>query len=185
MSSLFRRWTHVLAAVVIGAALLAGLFALGSWGAQAAGDKSADDKQADVVVQFDDSRTVIRPITFTTPISGLKALVQSGLQVGTAKTGFGEAVCSIEGVGCPVDDCFCDPNRFWNYTYWDGNAWQGYLSRRGFVRDQPDGGDRGLALGRVWRSADPCYTDAGRRSGIGVCGGTTGDHDRQLRQQCA
>ena len=39
---------------------------------------------------------------------------------------FGTSVCSIEGVGCPTDDCFCGGNTYWGYSYWDGSAWQGY-----------------------------------------------------------
>jgi hypothetical protein len=35
-------------------------------------------------------------------------------------------VCSINGVGCPANNCFCDPSRFWNYEYWDGSQWVGY-----------------------------------------------------------
>ena len=64
-------------------------------------------KSADVIVQFDDSDAVIRSIEFNDEISGLDALMLSGLEVVTTTTDFGPAVCSIEGVGCPADDCFC------------------------------------------------------------------------------
>lgn len=82
--------------------------------------------QADVIVQFDAHAHVVRTITFTQPISGLAALQWSGLQVVTTTTSFGPAVCSIAGIGCPAENCFCDPNRFWAYSYWDGRAWQSY-----------------------------------------------------------
>lgn len=82
--------------------------------------------QAAVIVQFDQQAHVVRTIAFTQPISGLVALQWSGLQVVTTTTSFGPAVCSIEGVGCPAENCFCDPNRFWAYNYWDGRAWQSY-----------------------------------------------------------
>jgi hypothetical protein len=82
---------------------------------------------AHVIVQFSDTETVGRPIDFTAPISGLKALELTGLEVVTQDFGWGIGVCSIEGVGCPQSNCFCDPNNFWNYSYWDGSAWQGYL----------------------------------------------------------
>lgn len=83
-------------------------------------------KQADVIVQVDDHAQLVRRLAFTQPISGLVALQWSGLQVVTTTTSFGPAVCSIAGVGCPATDCFCDANRFWAYTYWDGRAWQSY-----------------------------------------------------------
>ncbi|MBW7882029.1 MAG: hypothetical protein H3C34_05210 [Caldilineaceae bacterium] len=81
---------------------------------------------AAVVVQMDDSRSLVRLIDFSEPISGLAALTQSDLAVTLAETDFGPAVCAIEGVGCPSDDCFCDPDRFWAYSFWDGAAWQSY-----------------------------------------------------------
>lgn len=85
-----------------------------------------DSNHVDVIVQTDDQAQVIRQVTFTQPISGLQALQWSGLEVITTATSFGPAVCSIEGVGCPATNCFCDANRFWAYTYWDGHGWQSY-----------------------------------------------------------
>lgn len=85
-----------------------------------------ESKHADVIVQVDDQAQFIRRVTFTHPISGLQALQWSGLEVITTTTSFGPAVCSIEGVGCPATNCFCDANRFWAYTYWDGHVWQSY-----------------------------------------------------------
>lgn len=81
---------------------------------------------ATVVVQFDDQARMARNIEFAEPISGLRALELSGLEVVTVSTGFGPAVCSIEGVGCPAENCFCDASRYWGYAYWDGAAWQSY-----------------------------------------------------------
>lgn len=81
---------------------------------------------AAILVQFDDRRSVVREVTFDAAISGLEALQASGLDVTVAETSFGPAVCAIEGVGCPADDCFCNPDQFWNYSFWDGEAWQSY-----------------------------------------------------------
>ncbi len=73
-----------------------------------------------------DGGLLVRPITFTTPLSGLAALQASGLEVTVAETSFGPAVCAVAGVGCPADDCFCGGDNFWNYSAWDGEAWVGY-----------------------------------------------------------
>lgn len=82
---------------------------------------------AHIIVQSDGSTgTLVRPITFTGSISGIQALLSTGLSVTVADTGFGPAVCAIAGTGCPVDNCFCDPNRFWSYSSWDGTQWQPY-----------------------------------------------------------
>jgi hypothetical protein len=85
-----------------------------------------ESKQANIIVQLDDQALLAREINFSSPISGLKALALSGLDVVTTATNFGPAVCSIEGVGCPATNCFCDANRFWAYSYWDGSEWQSY-----------------------------------------------------------
>ena len=71
-------------------------------------------------------RSAVRWVDFTEPISGLAALEQSGLDITVADTSFGPAVCAIEGVGCPADNCFCDANRYWAYSYADGADWQSY-----------------------------------------------------------
>lgn len=81
---------------------------------------------AAIVVVQTDQGVVVRPITFTQPLSGLAALLATGLDVAVAESSFGPAVCAIEGVGCPADDCFCNANEFWNYAYAQGGAWQGY-----------------------------------------------------------
>lgn len=81
---------------------------------------------AAAVVQFAPGDTAVRTITFTAPISGIAALLRTGLDVTVAETSFGPAVCAIEGTGCPADDCFCDPARYWSYSSWDGSAWQPY-----------------------------------------------------------
>jgi hypothetical protein len=82
---------------------------------------------AHIVVQYAPTDQVVRSIQITNPISGLLALQSTGLEVVTHDFGGGFiAVCAINGVGCPADDCFCS-SKFWNYEYWDGSNWQGYL----------------------------------------------------------
>jgi len=85
-----------------------------------------DRAEAHIVVQVDDHAHVLRTIEFTQPISGLRALQLTGLEIVTTSTSFGDAVCSIEGVGCLATDCFCNNTKFWNYTYWHDGAWQSY-----------------------------------------------------------
>lgn len=83
--------------------------------------------KAHVIVQFGDHNLAARAINFTAPISGLRALELTGIPVVTASFGWGTAVCSIGGVGCPASDCFCGGSTFWGYKYWDGSAWQDYM----------------------------------------------------------
>jgi hypothetical protein len=83
--------------------------------------------RARVVVQTGAETRLIRAIDFTAPISGLKALELTGVAVVTHSFSFGDAVCSIDGVGCPAENCFCSSN-YWSYWYWggDGAGWQEY-----------------------------------------------------------
>jgi len=86
---------------------------------------AAAPNRASIIVQFDTQARLVRSIEFTEPISGLKALELTGVEIVTRSYSFGDAVCSIGGVGCPADDCFCSAN-YWSYWYWDGADWQGY-----------------------------------------------------------
>ncbi len=81
---------------------------------------------ADIVVQFNDERAIVRDVQFTAPISGLEALYLTGLNVITQDFGWGIAVCSIEGVGCPASDCFCGGSTYWGNKTWDGSTWNDY-----------------------------------------------------------
>ncbi len=83
-------------------------------------------EQTTLVVHLDDVRRVVRTLDFTEPISGLALLERTDLDVVKAEFDWGTAVCSIEGVGCPADDCFCQENAFWSYLFWDGDAWASY-----------------------------------------------------------
>ena len=90
------------------------------------GEHTGTVNMAAVVVQVDDQRSVVRWVDFTAPFSGIAALELAGLDVTVGETSFGPAVCAIEGVGCPVDNCFCNADLFWSYNFWDGAAGQGY-----------------------------------------------------------
>lgn len=112
-------------------------------------------RHADVVVQFGDHATVVRSIVFQTKkITGLQALELTGLDVVWIDTQFGPAVCSIDGVGMPADNCFGDPQgRYWGYNYWDGSAWQGYLAGAGDSKVK-NGAVEGWRFGNF---GDPVY----------------------------
>ncbi len=117
-----RGWHLRFILVILLTLLIAGLVWLPS-PTRAAPESSG---QAYLAVQFNDHDRLVRTINFSTTISGLDALLQSGLSVETKDYSWGTAVCSIEGVGCPPDDCFCGGSNFWNYEYWnfDSNSWE-------------------------------------------------------------
>ncbi len=119
-----RRWRLAGAPLVLGA-LLALLLMLPLSAQETTPAGATATQQAQVVVQVDAQAQLVRAITFTEAISGLKALELTGLEIVTRSYSFGDAVCSIAGVGCPAEDCFCSTN-YWSYWYWEGGAWQGY-----------------------------------------------------------
>ena len=79
----------------------------------------------DVVFQFGIGQEMVRGIYITEPISGIDALLATGLEIVTEDFGeYGVAVCAINGVGCmPPDPCFCQ-SESWNYRKWIENEWQ-------------------------------------------------------------
>ncbi len=115
-----RKWRVSLFITLIGVGL-----ALSTLSAMASVAAAADaPKDAQVVVQLEGTDVIARAITFTGEISGVTALELTGLDVKKQTFSWGAAVCSIEGVGCPVDDCFCGGNTFWSYSQSDSSAWQ-------------------------------------------------------------
>ena len=85
------------------------------------------DDPVTVIVQTDSHDSLVRRVSVGGTVSGLEALELSGLDIITTTTGFGLAVCSIAGAGCPADDCFCNLG-VWTYSYWDGASWQTHLT---------------------------------------------------------
>jgi len=79
--------------------------------------------KAYIAIQLGEDDNLIREVKFDGVITGLEALQQTGFEVITKDYGWGIAVCSINGVGCPAENCFCD-SEFWNYTRWVTETWQ-------------------------------------------------------------
>lgn len=88
------------------------------------------ENRAALVVDWGDGRVVSQCISFPEEsISGYELLRRSGLPIEVdAAGGFGAAICSIDGVGCPGTDCFCDcPGGndcvYWSYWHVLNGAW--------------------------------------------------------------
>ncbi len=102
--------------------MLAGALLLGLPAVKGLADTTTTHS-AHVVVQFADGSTAVRPISWTGTITRIGALLSSGFAVEHT----GDLVCSIEGEGCPVSNCWCPDNRWaqgqWQHTAWDTAAW--------------------------------------------------------------
>jgi hypothetical protein len=85
--------------------------------------------QAALVVVLENGLMVERCVTFDEPqVSGFDLLQLSGLDLVVDVSGAGVAVCSIEGTGCPAEDCFCECSGtdcvYWGYWYQQDGDWQ-------------------------------------------------------------
>jgi len=115
----------VLLPIAFGVAIAAFSMSLLRADAKVAAPQDGPDS-AQIVVQYFPGDIDVKPISFTAPISGVVALELTGLDIVTKDYAWGIAVCSIGGVGCPAENCFCGGSTFWNYSYWDGTSWQAY-----------------------------------------------------------
>ncbi len=77
---------------------------------------------AGLVIVHADGRVTTACVSFTTErISGLDLLQKAQAMPVVSVNGGGAAVCSLQGAGCPADDCFCAckaaPCRYWAYFH--------------------------------------------------------------------
>jgi len=88
------------------------------------------ENRAALVIRYEDGSVETKCVAFAEPqITGEDLLQRSGL---TAVMDYnamtGGAVCSIEGLGCSVQDCFCRCQgadcRYWAYYHWVDGGWQ-------------------------------------------------------------
>jgi hypothetical protein len=84
---------------------------------------------AGLVVQHGDGTLIYAYVQFEeAEISGIDLLTRSGINATIAPYGgLGGGVCSINGEGCPADNCFCasytNPAYFWHYYILDAGTW--------------------------------------------------------------
>jgi len=98
----------------------------GAVGISLPGARAQVPNRVGLVVRFGDGSIITRCVEFGEPgISGYDALTRAGLDVVAAfDSGKGAAVCSIEGTGCPVEDCLtCATPDYWSYWHLVGGAW--------------------------------------------------------------
>lgn len=81
-----------------------------------------------VVVDLGEGNLLTRCVEFgEAEISGYDVLNRAGLEVVRRAEGLGGIVCSIQGVGCPIDDCWCQCSgstcTYWSYWHLAGDQW--------------------------------------------------------------
>ena len=76
-----------------------------------------EDNQAGLVIQFGNGDVITRCVSFSeVQITGYQLLERSGLEFEASfDPNLGAFVCSIEGEGCPKNDCQCQVPLYWSY----------------------------------------------------------------------
>ncbi len=95
--------------------------------ATAAFAQTGGTKQVGLVVTFPDGSTKTEVVTVPATATAIDALRASKQTVVTAEGAFGTSLCKINDTGCPAEDCFCDPAKFWAYYHLNGGAWEGAM----------------------------------------------------------
>ncbi|MCU0506863.1 MAG: PEP-CTERM sorting domain-containing protein [Anaerolineae bacterium] len=91
--------------------------------ATAAFAQTGGTKQVGLVVTFPDGKTHTEVVTVPAAATAIDALRAAKLTVVTNEGSFGTSLCKVNETGCPADDCFCDPAKFWAYYHLTGSAW--------------------------------------------------------------
>lgn len=122
-------WTKVGLTITLGTAIVVGLLVTLSFHAtptqaqeaRPRGDIRAQDTYSTtyMVVEFADGTSSARRITWTTPISRVAGLELAGFDVEND----GDAICSIDGEGCPTSECFTCGSNFWAQGRWLAGTW--------------------------------------------------------------
>lgn len=131
---------------IVGMAVL--LLAAFAGGALAAEEGT---KQVGLVISFPDGTEHLEVVTLPAAATTFDALKAAKIDLASTDSSFGPAVCGINKVGCPADNCFCDPERFWAYYHLDpaSNKWQ--ASAQGVGAYVPA---TGAVEGLIWSGMD-------------------------------
>ncbi len=86
-------------------------------GANAALAEDGGTKRVGVVIVYPDAAEHVEIVTVPAAATTFDVLQAADIELATSDSGFGPALCSIDNVGCPADNCFCDPAHFWAYYH--------------------------------------------------------------------
>ena len=138
--------SHRLALVVLLVMVLSATLVGTTWAAD------TDTKQIGLVIAFPDGARHIEFVTVPATATTFDALKVAKIDLVSQTTSFGQAVCSINKVGCPATNCFCDPKQFWAYYHLEGNAWKAAAEGAGSYVPA-----NGAVEGFAWSGSDASF----------------------------
>ncbi len=111
--------------------------------------QDADTKQVGLVIAFPDGTQHTEIVTVPAAATTFDVLGAAGIELASQETTFGPAVCSINGTGCPADNCFCNEQEFWAYFHLADGEWASAMEGVG-AYVPADGAVEGFA----WSASD-------------------------------
>lgn len=145
-------------------ALVAGALgmALGVFGGRQPAD-AAPPGRAELLIDKGDGQVILRSLPWRAGMTGQDLLQAGGLPLVTQ----GGAVCAIDGLGCPADDCFCACKgargcRYWKYHQGDAAGRWREATVGPAQQAVPEGGLEGWVWGRAAPLTAPPAWRAGR-----------------------
>jgi hypothetical protein len=74
-------------------------------------------KQVGLVIAFPDGSEHLEVVRVQSSATTFEVIKAAKIDLASQDTAFGPAICSINKVGCPAENCFCDPDHFWAYYH--------------------------------------------------------------------
>jgi hypothetical protein len=111
-------------------------------------------KQVGVVIGFPDGTEHTEIVTVPATATMIDVLNAAKVDVASTNTDFGPAVCGINKVGCPADNCFCDKDHFWAYYHLDPATTKWQASVQGVGAYAPASG---AVEGLIWSGMDASF----------------------------
>jgi hypothetical protein len=85
--------------------------------------QTGSTKQIGLVIAFSDGTKHIEIVTVPVAATTFEALQAANIDLASETTQFGPAICSINGTGCPADNCFCNAEKYWAYYHLANGQW--------------------------------------------------------------
>jgi hypothetical protein len=120
-------------------------------GASAAGESS---KQIGLVLAFPDGTRHVELVTVPTAANTFDVLKAAKVELVSQNMAYGPAICSINAVGCPLSNCFCDAAHYWAYYHLDKATNHWVTAAEGAGAYVPAGGS---VEGFAWSGFDANY----------------------------
>lgn len=111
-------------------------------------------KQVGLVIAFPDSDPHLEIVTVPAAATTIEILEAANIDLASQNTQYGPALCSINKVGCPATDCFCDAAHFWAYYHLNATTNQWTAAAEGIGSYVPVNGS---VEGFAWSGFDANY----------------------------